>query len=104
MASQSGPNLNPVFFGGIEVDISQFDFSDHSSRLGSVTITCTIFIVLVVLTVSLRIFSRAKYVRHIFVDDGTCQTKDKRFWLTDNSSHRLRCSLYDRSSGDVYCR
>jgi hypothetical protein len=56
------------------------------------------------LTVSLRIFSRAKYVRHIFVDDGTCQTKDKRFWLTDNSSHRLRCSLYDRSSGDVYCR
>ncbi|CAG5185419.1 uncharacterized protein ALTATR162_LOCUS11300 [Alternaria atra] len=69
MASQSGPNLNPVFFGGIEVDISQFDFSDHSSRLGSVTITCTIFIVLVVLTVSLRIFSRAKYVRHIFVDD-----------------------------------
>ncbi|CAN9457782.1 unnamed protein product [Alternaria alternata] len=69
MASQSGPNLDPVYFGGIEVDISQFDFSDHSSRLGAVTITCTVFIALVVLTVALRIFSRARYVRHIFLDD-----------------------------------
>ncbi|CAI9629685.1 unnamed protein product [Alternaria burnsii] len=69
MASQSGPNLDPVYFGGIEVDISQFDFSDHSSRLGAVTITCTVFIALVVLTVALRIFSRGRYVRHIFLDD-----------------------------------
>jgi hypothetical protein len=72
MASQLGPNLDPVYFGGIEVDISRFDFSDHSSRLGSVTITCTVFIVLIVLTVSLRIISRARYVKHIFADDGMC--------------------------------
>ncbi|KAI4705024.1 hypothetical protein J4E89_009317 [Alternaria sp. Ai002NY15] len=33
MASQnSNPNADPVFFGGIEVDITQFDFSDHTSK------------------------------------------------------------------------
>lgn len=104
MASQSGPNLDPVYFGGIEVDISQFDFSDHSSRLGAVTITCTVFIALVVLTVALRIFSRARYVRHIFLDDGTCYTKNKRLWLMDNSPHHLRRGLHGRSSGNVHRR
>ncbi|KAI4914980.1 hypothetical protein J4E90_005017 [Alternaria incomplexa] len=70
MASQnSNPNADPVFFGGIEVDITQFDFSDHTSKVNSLTITCAVFIALVVLTVGLRLFARAKYVGHIFIDD-----------------------------------
>jgi hypothetical protein len=63
---------NIVLFGGIEVDISQFDLDDRSSRVSSVKIANIIFIILVILTVSLRIFGRVKYVRHIFADDGTC--------------------------------
>ncbi|KAI4945072.1 hypothetical protein J4E91_008049 [Alternaria rosae] len=70
MASQnSNPNADPVFFGGIEVDITQFDFSDHSSKVNSLTITCAVFIALVVSTVGLRLFARGKYVGHIFADD-----------------------------------
>jgi hypothetical protein len=61
-----------VLFGGIEVDISQFDFNDHSSRVANVKTANIILIILVVSTVSLRIFARAKYVRRIFADDGTC--------------------------------
>ncbi|KAF1836365.1 hypothetical protein BDW02DRAFT_493764 [Decorospora gaudefroyi] len=58
-----------VLFGGIEVDISQFDFNDHSSRVASVKIANIIFIALVLTTVALRIFARVKYVRRIFADD-----------------------------------
>ncbi|KAI4640009.1 hypothetical protein J4E93_008808 [Alternaria ventricosa] len=62
MASQnSNPNADPMFFGGIEVDITQFDFSDHTTKVNSLTITCAVFIALVVLTVGLRLFARAKY-------------------------------------------
>ena len=105
MASQnSNPNADPVFFGGIEVDISQFDFSDHSSRVAGVTITCTVFIVLVVLTVALRIFARGKYVGHIFVDDGKLQVSRKRSQLMYNSAHHLRRGLYGRSGLSVHCR
>jgi hypothetical protein len=67
---QSGENI--VLFGGIEVDISHFDLDDRASRVSCVKIANIIFIILVVLTVGLRIFARARYVRHIFADDGTC--------------------------------
>jgi fumarate reductase subunit D len=70
--SRQRSDENIVLFGGIEVDIGQFDLSDRSSRVSSVKIANIVFIVLVVLTVGLRIFARAKYVRHIFADDGTC--------------------------------
>jgi hypothetical protein len=61
-----------VLFGGFEVDISQFDLGDRSSRVSSVKIANIIFIILVVLIVSLRIFARVRYVRRIFADDGMC--------------------------------
>jgi hypothetical protein len=62
---------NTVLFGGFEVDISQFDFNDHSSNVALVKVPCTIFIVLVIFTVALRIIARVKYVKSIFIDDGT---------------------------------
>ncbi|KAL1794317.1 hypothetical protein ACET3X_007738 [Alternaria dauci] len=69
MSNQPIPGAEPLFFGNIEIDITEFDFSNLSSRLGTVTITCTVSIILVVLTVALRIYSRARYVKHIFLDD-----------------------------------
>lgn len=70
--STQQPRENIVLFGGFEVDISQFDLDDRSSNVAGVRIPCIIFIILVVLTVALRTFARVKYVRHVFVDDGTC--------------------------------
>ncbi|CAO2653938.1 Nn.00g106710.m01.CDS01 [Neocucurbitaria sp. VM-36] len=60
---------NVLLFGGVEVDISQFDFDDHSSRVDSIKTTNILLIVLVMSIVSLRIFSRAVFVRNIFADD-----------------------------------
>ncbi|EMD66616.1 hypothetical protein COCSADRAFT_85047 [Bipolaris sorokiniana ND90Pr] len=56
-------------FGDYEFDISQFNFQDHSSNVPFVRITCTIIIVLVLVTVALRIVARLKYVHKIFFDD-----------------------------------
>ncbi|KAF1848658.1 uncharacterized protein K460DRAFT_353613 [Cucurbitaria berberidis CBS 394.84] len=58
-----------LLFGGIEVDISQFDFNDHSSRTSSIKTTNTLLIILVVSIVGLRLFARAAFVRKIFADD-----------------------------------
>lgn len=63
-----------VSFGGFQVDISQFDFHDHSSRVITVKAWSIVFSWLVFLTVALRIFSRVKYVHNIFADDGTLWT------------------------------
>lgn len=68
----SGSQL--VTFGGFQVDISQFNFQDHSSRVVTVEAWSIVLCVLVVVAVALRIFSRVKYVHTIFVDDGTLQT------------------------------
>jgi hypothetical protein len=92
-----------VLFGGFEVDISQFDLGDRSSRVSSVQIANIIFIILVVLTVSLRIFARVKYVRRIFADDGTCVGLGRRVWLTPTSSHHLCCDIHRRSGFDLHC-
>jgi hypothetical protein len=59
-----------LLFGGVKVNNTQFDLSDDSTRIASVRITNTIFIVLVVSVVGVRIFARAKYVHNIFMDDG----------------------------------
>jgi hypothetical protein len=59
-----------VDFGGIRVDISQFDFKDTSSRVADIRITSIVLISLVVSIVSLRLFARTKFVKHIFADDG----------------------------------
>ncbi|USP75186.1 hypothetical protein yc1106_02460 [Curvularia clavata] len=63
----SGSQL--VTFGGFQVDISQFDFQDHSSRVITVKAWSIVFCCLVFLTVALRIFARVKYVHRVFVDD-----------------------------------
>ena len=59
-----------VEFGGIRVDISQFDFNDTSSRVASVHTSNIVLISLVVSVVSLRLFARARFVKQIFADDG----------------------------------
>lgn len=61
---------NTILFGGVSVDMSQFDSNDHSSRVSSVKTTNIALIVLVVTTVSLRLFARIKFVHNIFTDDG----------------------------------
>ncbi|KAL6707604.1 hypothetical protein ACN47E_003954 [Coniothyrium glycines] len=60
---------NTVTFGAIEVDLSQLDLNDHSSRVDWVRISSCVFIVLVLATVGLRVFARAMCVRKIFTDD-----------------------------------
>lgn len=57
-------------FGG--VDISQFDFNDKSSRTDSARIANGILIGLVVVVICLRLFSRLKFLKRIFVDDSKC--------------------------------
>jgi hypothetical protein len=59
-----------VEIGGIRVDISQFDLSDTSSRVGDVRTANVVLISLVIVTVSLRLFARIKFVKRIFADDG----------------------------------
>jgi hypothetical protein len=70
----AGPYVN---FGGIRVDISQFDLSDTSSRVKSVHIANIVLIVLVVTVVSLRLCSRVKFVKQIFADDSEYPAYDK---------------------------
>jgi hypothetical protein len=59
-----------VEIGGIRVDISQFDFSDTSSKVNDVRTANIVLISLVLLTVTLRLVARTRFVRRIFADDG----------------------------------
>lgn len=59
-----------VEIGGISVDISQFDLSNTSSRVNDVRTANIVLISLVIVTVSLRLFARIKFVKRIFADDG----------------------------------
>ncbi|RYO48264.1 hypothetical protein AA0116_g12698 [Alternaria tenuissima] len=60
---------NTILFGGVSVGKSQFDFNDHSWRVSSVKTTNIALIILVVTTVSLRLFARIKSVHNLFTDD-----------------------------------
>lgn len=68
--SRYEPKNLTVFFGGITVDASHFDFDDHSSRVVTVRIANIVLIVLVLFTVSLRLFAKVKYVHRVFADDS----------------------------------
>jgi hypothetical protein len=103
MMSRQRSEESVVLFGGFEVDISQFDLGDRSSRVSSVKIANIIFIILVVLTVSLRIFARVRYVRRIFADDGMCMGLGQRVWLISKSSHHLCCDIHRRPGFDLHC-
>jgi hypothetical protein len=59
-----------VEIGGIRVDISQFDLSDTSSRVNDVRTANIVLISLVIVTVSLRLLARIKFVKRVFADDG----------------------------------
>lgn len=76
--SMQQPDETLVSFGGLKIDISQLDVLDRSSNVNSVRISCAVFIVLVVFTVALRIFARARYVRRIFADDSMFWVRSKR--------------------------
>ncbi|KAF2676300.1 hypothetical protein K458DRAFT_397033 [Lentithecium fluviatile CBS 122367] len=58
-----------VVVGGVPVDTSSFDFTDHSSRIANVEMANITLIVLVGCFVGLRLFVRACLVRKIFLDD-----------------------------------
>ncbi|KAF2661768.1 hypothetical protein K491DRAFT_385322 [Lophiostoma macrostomum CBS 122681] len=58
-----------VTVGGMSVDTSKFDLSDHSSRSNAVRSSCIVLIALVAIFVSLRIFVRLYIIRKIFADD-----------------------------------
>jgi hypothetical protein len=60
-----------VDFGGIQVDVSQLNLSDTSSRVADIRITSIVLISLVVSVVSLRLFARTRVVKQVFADDGT---------------------------------
>ena len=53
-----------------QVDTSQFNFDDHSSRVSSIRTTNIVLIVLVVSIVGLRLLARAVFVRKVFADDS----------------------------------
>lgn len=63
------PSSN-VMVGGVAVDTSQFDLSDHSSDVGHVRTTNITLITFVGLFVWLRIVVRSFIVRKVFLDDG----------------------------------
>ena len=65
------PRGTLILFGGIEVDISQLDFNDHSSNVPAIKIPCITFIALVVPVVAMRIYSRLKCGHRVFADDST---------------------------------
>jgi hypothetical protein len=67
-----------VEIGGIRVDISQFDFSNTSSRVADLRSANIILIALVVLVVSLRLFARTKFVKRVFADDSKYCVTSKR--------------------------
>lgn len=69
MSEQQSETAN-LQFGGFKIDISQFDFDDHSSRVFAVRVSNIVFIISVVAIVVLRIFARVRYVNNVFADDG----------------------------------
>ncbi|KAF1945858.1 hypothetical protein EJ02DRAFT_473841 [Clathrospora elynae] len=94
-------------FGSVMVDTSKLDFNDHSSRVASVKITNTVFIILVVLTVGLRIFARARYVHKIFADDvlvifATVFTVGLGVTSIAATSHGLGQHVWDVDSQTVF--
>ncbi|KAK1918109.1 hypothetical protein P3342_000829 [Pyrenophora teres f. teres] len=66
LQSRSG---NLILFGGIQVDISQLNFNDHSSNVAAIKISCIVFIALIIPVVTLRIYSRLKCGYRISADD-----------------------------------
>ncbi|ORY16002.1 hypothetical protein BCR34DRAFT_144800 [Clohesyomyces aquaticus] len=62
-------NSSVIIPNGHTFDISQFNFSDHSSNVGSIHSTNITLIVLVGTVVGLRLFVRASLVRKVFLDD-----------------------------------
>ncbi|EDU41586.1 hypothetical protein PtrSN002B_008574 [Pyrenophora tritici-repentis] len=58
-----------ILFGGIRVDISQLDFSDHTSNVGAIKSSSIVFIAFIIPVVALRIYSRMKCGHRIFADD-----------------------------------
>jgi hypothetical protein len=87
------------------VDISQFDFNDKSSRTDSARIANGILIGLVVVVICLRLFSRLKFLKRIFVDDSKCLAT----WLCSKadvvgSPNHHRCCVYFGSCVDEHCR
>ncbi|KAL7770734.1 hypothetical protein CFE70_000673 [Pyrenophora teres f. teres 0-1] len=71
LQSRSG---NLILFGGIQVDISQLNFNDHSSNVAAIKISCIVFIALIIPVVTLRIYSRLKCGYRISADDGVFVT------------------------------
>ncbi|KAF2115424.1 hypothetical protein BDV96DRAFT_78329 [Lophiotrema nucula] len=63
------PSTTPVLVGGVPVDTSQFDLTDHSSNVSSVRTTNIALIILVAVFVGLRFLVRLVIVRKVFVDD-----------------------------------
>lgn len=61
---------NTLIVGGVPIDTSHFDFSDHSSAVDVVRTANITLITLVGLFVGLRIFVRYYMVSKIFLDDG----------------------------------
>lgn len=97
---------NYVDFGGLQVDINQFDFNDHSNRVGDVRTANVILIILVVSILSLRLFARAKYVKRFFADDGKyCWRKfHRKVYLTRASSYRISSTVHNRSCINMHRR
>jgi hypothetical protein len=62
-----------VVVGGVSVDTSSFDFSDHTSRVASVDTSNIVLIVLVGCFVGLRLVVRSVLLRKIFLDDSMCR-------------------------------
>jgi hypothetical protein len=91
-----------VEIGGIRVDVSQFDFSDTSSKVNDVRTANIVLISLVVLTVTLRLVARTRFVRRIFADDGEWFSIVFLHVLTSQSLHRNRRCVYVSPCSNVY--
>jgi hypothetical protein len=59
-----------VAVGGVQVNTSDFNFSDHRSRVWVIRTTNATLIALVAVFVALRLAVRICLVRKVFLDDG----------------------------------
>jgi hypothetical protein len=91
-----------VEIGGIRVDISQFNFSDTSSKVNDVRTANIVLISLVVLTVTLRLVARLRFVKRIFADDGEWFSMGSLNVLTSQSVHRYRRCVHISPFSNVY--
>lgn len=80
-----------VTIGGFSFDPSEIDFSDHSSRVGTVRSTNITLIILVGVFVFLRLCVRAIIVRKIFLDDGMFAEQDIKMFR--KSANGCLCSV-----------